>query len=140
MTKLSSVQGVTLRTPSFATTTTTASLSQGTFARLVEGIGPKAAPLGTFLWVVGVERTRRFHLKNPMTNPTKTTLDHHHHLTTLLIFSFHFQRSNIHSLVIYLAHMGHLVTLLSWRLSIIIMECLRIPLGLLILWRINWKL
>ena len=135
MTKPSSVQGVTQRTPSFATTTTTASLNQGTFARLVEGIGPKEVPLGTFLWVGGVERTRKFLLKNPtiiINLQTQITLVHHH-LTTLLIFSFHFQiRCNFHTLVIYLARTVHLATL-------IIMVCLR-TLGLLISWRVSWKL
>jgi hypothetical protein len=44
MTKLSNALGVTQHTPNFVTTTTTASPSQGTFARLAGGTGPKEAP------------------------------------------------------------------------------------------------
>jgi len=60
-------------TPSFATSTTTASLSRGTFARLVGVIGQEVELSGTFLLVedaVGTRRTKgvapnlRFLLRN----------------------------------------------------------------------------
>lgn len=135
MTKLSSAQGVTRHTPSFAITTITASLSQGTSARLVEGIGLKGAPSGTSLWVVGAERTRRLHPRNQMIIQLTRTRDLPHIIP--LIFTSHFLRCSFLTSPTYLGAMGALEIIVSWRAST--MVCLKM-LDQLILWKVSLKL
>lgn len=86
MIKLSTAQGVIQHTPNSVTTTTIASLSQGTSARPAEGTGLKEEHCGTFLLVVVAERIKRFLPRNLMISifisnqvPTHKTLDHHRH-------------------------------------------------------------
>lgn len=99
MTKTQNVQGVIQVTPNFATTTTTVYHSQGTFARLVGGIGLKGEPLGTFQLEGVVERTRNQALKSPIamihkTNPlTGQSRASAHPLILILLIS------NSHSLM-----------------------------------------